>query len=33
VNDSGIYIDNGKGASITLVGSTVTVNNGALAVT
>ena len=32
VNDSGIYIDNGKGASITLVGPTVTVNNGALTV-
>jgi hypothetical protein len=33
VNDSGIYIDNGKGASITLIGPTVTVNNGALVVT
>ncbi len=33
VNDSGIFIDNGKGASITLVGPLVTVNNGALAVT
>jgi hypothetical protein len=33
VNDSGIYINNGKGASITLVGPTVTINNGALAVT
>lgn len=33
VNDSGIYIDNGKGATITLVGPTVMVNNGALAVT
>lgn len=33
VNDSGIYIDNGKGASITLAGPTVTVNNGALVVT
>lgn len=32
VNDSGIYIDNGKGASITLVGPNVTVNNGALVV-
>ena len=32
VNDSGIYIDNGKGASITLVGPNVTVNNGALMV-
>ena len=33
VNDSGIYISNGKGATITLVGPTVLVNNGALAVT
>ncbi|TFI56937.1 baseplate assembly protein [Sphingomonas parva] len=33
VNDSGIYITNGKGASITLVGPSVTVNNGALVVT
>jgi len=32
VNDSGIYIDNGKGATITLVGPKVTINNGALAV-
>ena len=32
VNDSGIYISNGKGATITLVGPTVTVNNGALVV-
>lgn len=32
VNDSGIYISNGKGASITLIGPTVTINNGALAV-
>lgn len=32
VNDSGIYISNGKGASIMLVGNTVTVNNGALVV-
>lgn len=32
VNDSGIYIDNGKGAAITLIGPTVTVNNGALVV-
>ena len=32
VNDTGIYIQNGKGASITLVGPTVTVNNGALVV-
>jgi uncharacterized protein involved in type VI secretion and phage assembly len=33
VNDSGIYISNGKGASINLVGPTVNINNGALAVT
>lgn len=32
VNDTGIYIQNGKGASITLVGPSVTVNNGALTV-
>lgn len=33
VNDSGIYIDNGKGASIMMVGPTITVNNGALVIT
>ncbi len=32
VNDSGIYIQNGKGASIMMVGPTVTINNGALVV-
>lgn len=32
VNDTGIYISNGKGASITMVGPTVTINNGALVV-
>jgi hypothetical protein len=32
VNDSGIYIQNGKGASIFMVGPTVTINNGALTV-
>ncbi|HEY9102447.1 phage baseplate assembly protein V [Chitinimonas sp.] len=32
VNDSGIYISNGKGATITLIGPTVTINNGALTV-
>ena len=32
VNDTGIYIDNGKGASIRMVGPTVTVNNGALTI-
>ena len=32
VNDTGIYIQNGKGASITLVGPAVTINQGALAI-
>ena len=32
VNDTGIYIQNGKGASIVMVGPTVTVNQGALVV-
>jgi uncharacterized protein involved in type VI secretion and phage assembly len=32
VNDTGIYIQNGKGAMITLIGPTVTVNAGALTV-
>ena len=32
VNDTGIYIQNGKGAMITMVGPSVTVNNGALVV-
>ncbi len=32
VNDTGIYIQNGKGASITMVGPNVTINNGALVV-
>ena len=32
VNDSGIYISNGKGAMITMIGPTVTINNGALVV-
>jgi uncharacterized protein involved in type VI secretion and phage assembly len=32
VNDTGIYIQNGKGASLTMVGPTVTVNEGALTV-
>jgi len=32
VNDSGIYIQNGKGASITLIGPAVMINNGALEV-
>ena len=33
VNDTGIYIQNGRGASIVMVGPTVTVNAGALTVT
>lgn len=33
VNDTGIYLQNGKGASIVLTGPTVTVNAGALTVT
>jgi uncharacterized protein involved in type VI secretion and phage assembly len=32
VNDTGIYIQNGKGASVVMVGRTVTVNEGALVV-
>ena len=32
VNDTGIYLQNGKGASITMVGPTVTINNGGLVV-
>lgn len=32
VNDTGIYIQNGKGASIVLAGPSVTINNGALVV-
>jgi len=32
VNDTAIYLQNGKGASITLVGPSVTVNQGALVV-
>jgi hypothetical protein len=32
VNDTGIYIQNGKGAMLTMVGPTVTINNGALVV-
>jgi hypothetical protein len=32
VNDSGIYISNGKGAMITMVGPTVTINNGAMVI-
>jgi len=32
VNDTGIYIQNGKGASINMVGPAVTINNGALTI-
>jgi hypothetical protein len=30
VNDTGIYIQNGKGASLTLIGPAVNINNGAI---
>ena len=33
VNDTGIYIQNGRGASLIMTGPTVTINNGALVVT
>jgi uncharacterized protein involved in type VI secretion and phage assembly len=33
VNDTGIYIQNGKGASVTLIGPTVAINEAALVVT
>ena len=33
INDAGIIISNGNGATIELIGSTVTVNAGALTVT
>ena len=32
VNDSGIYLSNGKGATITLVGTAIDFNNGALTI-
>jgi hypothetical protein len=32
VNDAGIFISNGKGATIMMVGPTVTINNGALTI-
>jgi uncharacterized protein involved in type VI secretion and phage assembly len=32
VNDTGIYIQNGKGASLIMAGPTVTINNGALTI-
>jgi hypothetical protein len=33
VNDTGIVIDNGRGARITMTGPTVDINNGALTIT
>lgn len=33
VNDTGIYIQNGKGASLVMSGPSVTINNGALVIT
>lgn len=33
VNDTGIYIQNGKGASLMMTGPTVTINNGAMVIT
>ena len=33
IDDTGITIDNGQGATISLVGKSVTVNDGALTVT
>ncbi|HKS25019.1 MAG TPA: phage baseplate assembly protein V [Thermoanaerobaculia bacterium] len=33
VNDTGIYIDNGKGASIVMIGPNINVNKGALSIT
>jgi uncharacterized protein involved in type VI secretion and phage assembly len=33
VNDTGIYIQNGKGASIIMTGPTVTINQGAMVIT
>lgn len=33
VNDTGIFIQNGKGASIVMAGPAVTINNGALVIT
>jgi hypothetical protein len=32
VNDAGVFISNGKGATITMIGPMITVNNGALVV-
>jgi Type VI secretion system/phage-baseplate injector OB domain len=33
VNDAGVFISNGKGAVISMVGPTITINNGALVIT
>lgn len=33
VNDAGVFISNGKGATITLIGPMVNINNGALVIT
>jgi hypothetical protein len=33
VNDSGIYISNGKGAIITMIGPTININSGAMTIT
>jgi hypothetical protein len=33
INDAGIFIDNGKGATISVVGPSVDINNGALVIT
>ena len=32
VNDAGVFISNGKGATINMVGPTITINNGALVI-
>jgi hypothetical protein len=32
VNDAGVFISNGKGATISMIGPTITINNGALVV-
>jgi len=32
VNDAGIFISNGKGATINMIGPTITINNGALVI-
>lgn len=32
VNDAGVFISNGKGATISMIGPTITINNGALVI-